>query len=109
MTNVQYLLTCLMEECAEVAQRCSKAIRFGLDEVHLEDGNTLTNERRIVDEICDLRGVVSELQNYGVFMDLNIPGYVNDRRQAKINKLRAFMKYSRDRGILAPMVNCEGD
>lgn len=102
MTNVQYLLTCLMEECAEVAQRCSKAIRFGLNEVQNCQG--LTNEKRIMDEVCDLRGVLCELQNYGIFKDLLIPGYVNTRRVDKVNKLREFMRYSREQGILDPMV-----
>lgn len=98
MTDIQYLLTCLMEECNEVAQRASKAIRFGLTEVETK----LTNEKRIMDEICDLRGVISELQSHGYFKDLLIPGYVNERRNAKIEKLRQYMKYSRELGILDP-------
>lgn len=52
MTKREYLLVCLMEECAEVAQRASKALRFGLDEV--QQGKDLSNEQLIVEELRDL-------------------------------------------------------
>ena len=35
MTNTEYLLTCLMEEAAEVQQIAAKCLRFGLDNHHL--------------------------------------------------------------------------
>ena len=31
MNKQEYLLTCLSEECAEIQQAVSKALRFGLD------------------------------------------------------------------------------
>jgi hypothetical protein len=33
MNPTEHLLSCLAEECAEVAQRASKSLRFGLSEV----------------------------------------------------------------------------
>ena len=32
MNEVEHLLTCLMEECAEIQKSTAKAMRFGLDE-----------------------------------------------------------------------------
>lgn len=49
-------MTSVMEECAEVAQRVSKAQRFGMDEV--QPGQTLTNRERIIQEYYDLRAVL---------------------------------------------------
>jgi hypothetical protein len=33
MTRDEHLMTIAMEECAEVAQRVSKAVRFGMEEI----------------------------------------------------------------------------
>ena len=54
MTREEHLLTILAEECAEVAQRCSKALRFGLDEI--QEGQSLTNAERITQELEGLKG-----------------------------------------------------
>lgn len=59
MTREEHLLTILAEECSEVAQRCSKALRFGLDEV--QPGQTLNNCERINQELSDLMTVVHML------------------------------------------------
>lgn len=55
MTRQELVLNQLAEECAEVAQRVSKALRFGLDEV--QPGQSLTNAERILSELVDLRAV----------------------------------------------------
>lgn len=55
MNRTEHLLWVLAEECAEVAQRASKAARFGLDEV--QPGQALTNEERLWQEMCDLCAV----------------------------------------------------
>ncbi len=52
MTRQEHLLVILMEECAEVAQRASKALRFGLTEI--QPGQALTNAQRIEYELGDL-------------------------------------------------------
>ncbi len=56
MNFKEYLLVSLAEECAEVAQRATKALRFGLDEV--QPGQERTNAVRLVDELDDLAVLV---------------------------------------------------
>jgi hypothetical protein len=65
MTRDEHLMTIAMEECNEVAQRISKAKRFGMDQIqedaddHPEENpERLTNRRRIVLEYYDLRAVL---------------------------------------------------
>ncbi len=59
MTREQYILNCLAEECAEVGQRASKAIRFGMTE--RQPGQELDNRKRLEQELGDLMGVVDLL------------------------------------------------
>lgn len=93
MTETQYLLTQLMEECAEVIHRCSKAIRFGLDEV--QDGQTMTNAERIVYEMADLTTVAELLYETGC-----MPNISSAHITAKRDKIAKYMQHSRERGIL---------
>jgi len=59
MTREQHLLTCLAEECAEVAQRASKAIRFGMEEV--QPFMVANNQKRLEMELGELLGVADML------------------------------------------------
>jgi len=52
MTLDEHLLICLAEECSEVVQRITKALRFGLDEV--QPGQEFTNSQRIGQELIDV-------------------------------------------------------
>lgn len=61
MSNLQYLLTKLSEECCEIGQMAAKCQQFGLDEIYTGEGNTLTNRERLHAEINDLLGVVDKL------------------------------------------------
>lgn len=63
MTREQYLLTCLAEECAEVAQAASKAIRFGLDPLsgRPEKYRKVNNRGDLEAELGDLLAVASML------------------------------------------------
>lgn len=80
------ILTILIEEAAEIQQRATKALRFGMLEV--EPGQGLTNKTRLSQEVGDLLGI----------MDLGIAegvlrGDVMDRcRRAKKAKLAKFMQ-----------------
>lgn len=96
LTKTEYLLDVLMEECAEVIQRASKAIRFGLHEV--QPGQTKDNSQRLVEEYCNLlitfEGLVQEASIYcegNIFAELTT---------AKKVKLAEFMNYSQQLGIL---------
>ena len=60
----EMLLDALMEECAEVIVRASKALRFGLDEI--QPGQALTNRERLEAELNDLAGVLAMLPGTGV-------------------------------------------
>lgn len=71
MTTQEHLLSCLAEECAEISEQCaalavrvSKALRFGLNEQ--QSGDLRTNAERIAIEIGDLLGVAEILVEAGV-------------------------------------------
>ena len=51
------LLTILMEECAEVQQRASKMLRFGVNEV--QPGQAATNAERLSAEVGDLLHLIN--------------------------------------------------
>jgi len=59
MNRSDHLLTILIEECAEVAQAASKALRFGAKNVGPK--STLTNAEIIVHEFNDLFGAMEKL------------------------------------------------
>lgn len=56
MTVQEHLLVGIMEECDELSQRISKALRFGMEEV--QPGQELTNRQRIIYELNDLIGLL---------------------------------------------------
>jgi NTP pyrophosphatase (non-canonical NTP hydrolase) len=90
MTETELLLCCLSEECAEVAQRVSKALRFGLEEV--QPGQPKDNATRILDELNDLLAVAYMLEGRGI-------GRMGRTAtiEAKQNKVRAYLEYSMGR------------
>ena len=56
MTRTDHLLTIVAEEAVEVAQRATKALRFGLTEV--QEGHDANNADRLLRELNDLAAVV---------------------------------------------------
>lgn len=102
MTETEHLLDCITEECAEIIQRVSKALRFGLREV--QPGQDLTNEQRIVAEFHDLRGVLEMLHARGLLLATDDGLLANhdqrDAINAKKHKVRKFLDYSRSLGTL---------
>jgi hypothetical protein len=96
MTETQLLLTCLAEECAEVAQRASKAIRFGLTEV--QPGQNGTNAERLVGEYYDLHAVFELLRERGA---VSTPHHVAaEAIKAKRAKIAKYLAYSRQCGTV---------
>jgi len=77
------LLTILAEECCEVAQRCTKALRFGTSEI--QPGQNLSNSERIEMELGDVKAVIRRLADMGIIYFESI-----DRnavaKQPKLNK-----------------------
>lgn len=83
------LLTILAEECCEVGQRVSKALRFGLAEV--QPGQPLTNIERLSEEVGDLLGVIDRLYDRNLLRS----GFVGS---AKIKKRAKLHKYLQSQG-----------
>lgn len=95
MTKNELLLVQLMEECSEVAKRCSKALRFGLDEV--QPGHFDTNAKRIRDELHDVISTALVLQSEGLLEDILPDG---ETVTSRAHRIARFAEYSRKRGCL---------
>lgn len=91
MNSTEHLLAILAEESAEIAQRATKALRFGLEEV--QPGHVLNNRDRILKELHDLWAVVEMLDLCVVSRD------AIERKKAKVEY---FLKYSQECGTLTP-------
>lgn len=89
MTRTEQLLWILAEECAEVAQRASKAARFGLLEVQPEQDKN--NLQRLIYELNDLVSVADMLEP--MWMDDNMI-------EAKRRKVEKYLAYSVTCGTL---------
>ena len=92
MTREQYLLTCLAEECGEVAQRATKAIRFGLDpdDRRPPEWRDTNNRQSLQQELSDLLTVADML------------GLKLECSNAKREKVHEYMDVSRKLGRLEP-------
>lgn len=94
MNKREYLLTKLVEECLEVAQRATKAMCFGIDEV--QPGQDLSNRERLNLEWNDLLATVELLHartGIALYGD-------SDLIRAKKRKIEKFMAYSVECGCL---------
>lgn len=102
MTRKEALLVMLMEECNEVAQRASKILRFGVNEV--QPGQEKTNAQRLMDEVEDFIGVYQMITGCAVApseecyrrdpVDV-MAGIMN--KKAKVEK---FLEYSKECGTI---------
>jgi len=61
MTHEEFYFLKLAEECAEVAQRASKLLQFGPDEV--QEGQGENNLQRLRGELNDLLSIVEILES----------------------------------------------
>lgn len=77
----------LIEECAEVIQRVTKAKRFGLDEVQREQ--ELNNKERIIYELNDIVATADLLLGGSRWLN-------NDAVIAKKEKIEKYLKYARE-------------
>lgn len=94
MNLLEYLLTCLGEEGAEITKECSKANRFGLGDVGPD--NKLNNRDRLMLEINDLIGTVQLM----VAMKL-LPEWSDNHAQLeKMERLMKWMVYAEQQGRL---------
>lgn len=97
LNKTEYLLICLIEECAEIQQRATKALRFGLTEIQKDQ--LLTNAQRINGEVNDFNAVLEILKNRR-----DIPEQADDEEikaiMDKHQKLHEYGKLSIELGIL---------
>lgn len=98
MDITNYLLVCLMEESAEIAQAAAKSIRFGLDDSHPERVGE-TNEDDLLEELYQCITVVEMLQE-----NKNLKTLTNEEIQCiknkKKEKMIKYMSYSKEKGQL---------
>ena len=96
MDITNYLLVCLMEESAEIAQAAAKSIRFGLDDSHPERVGE-TNEDDLLEELYQCIAVVEMLQE-----NKNLKTLTNEEIQCnkKKEKMIKYMSYSKEKGQL---------
>ncbi len=92
----EHLLTCLIEEAAEVQQAASKSLRFGLDDNHPDSDRT--NRQDLADELTGLLAVIDLCRKYGMKLpEIGNPGDMEDK-QDRVNKT---MNYATDQGTLS--------
>ena len=92
MNHTEHLLTCLSEECLEVAKDISKSNRFGLSDRNPLNPKGMTNQQRIIRELNDLMAVISILEDEGLLpKDWQSASLQTEKR----DKVRRFMDYAR--------------
>lgn len=95
MNREQILLTILAEECVETAQRATKAIRFGMQEIQRDQ--PLNNSQRIIYEFNDILAIMEMLKKEGYFVGDIIDSEAIIKKEEKIEK---YLKYSKELGKL---------
>lgn len=101
MNKMEHLLTILAEECGELSQRATKALRFGLNEVQKDQ--PYTNARRILYEYNDLVAVINMLHRDGAFHG-SMPSdgmYSEAMMKEKYDKVQKYLAYAREIGTLS--------
>lgn len=94
MTREDHLITILAEECMEVAQRATKALRFGLEEI--QPGQQLTNAERILYEYADLLAVARMMIDEKLLPSKDLYEMIKNKKD-KVNK---YIQYSQQVGRL---------
>lgn len=106
MTRTEHLLVKLMEESAEVTQRCAKVLRFGLLEIQPAKEGQPANENnsdRLVGELLDLFAVVQMLERCGAVNlgSVNVGDVSNgDILAARRARVENYLAYSKECGTL---------
>lgn len=93
MNRTEHLLTCLIEECAEVQKEATKALRFGLNDDWHRDG---TPAHKLEEEFSDLLSI------YQMMCDAGFIKYIHtkDRQYKKSEKVLKWMEYAIEQGTL---------
>lgn len=98
MKQFENILVTVSEECAEIAQATSKALRFGLENYH-PDNPDVTNADDILYEYIQLSALIELLQKDG-----KLPTWekftVDTIKRNKINNVEKYQRVSLDCGTL---------
>ena len=100
MNLTEHHLVLLMEECAEVAQRASKQLRFGRDEV--QPGQSLSNGERLREELLDVYACVEFLVEAGEVEPID-RAHVVLHMANKEQRIASMLALSRTQGRLDPL------
>ena len=80
-------LTCLMEECAEVIQVCSKVKRFGFDDIHPQKGGK-ANRQLLEEEL----GVLMFWIEYLSFVSKDVhPAGIEEAKLHKESRVKDYL------------------
>lgn len=96
MTKNENLLVTLMEECSELQQAVSKALRFGMSNYHPSEPDR-TNEVDIMTEYYQLISVMEMLIMSGVLHD-DVPA--SDIKNKKRTNVEKYQVVSKQLGLL---------
>jgi hypothetical protein len=94
VNRIEHLLVIFAEECAEVAQETSKALRFGINE---QRDLPTTNLDRIIKEFSQLLAMREMLETEGVYIEIDFQ--VMRDKKAKVEE---YLLYSKECGTLSP-------
>jgi NTP pyrophosphatase (non-canonical NTP hydrolase) len=87
-------LIILAEECSEVAQACTKVLRFGFDDYDSRDPDRVPNYKKLETEIGDVIAMVKFAidMNVGITQD-----GIEKAFNAKLEKLKKYSSYLYDK------------
>ena len=89
LSENQYYLIVLAEECGEVQRAIGKALRFGMDDVNPHTGESA--REHLLNEAQD---VLASLRALGIEAD-------ESKIDKKLAKMRKYLQYARDRGTVS--------
>lgn len=94
MTKDEYLLTTLIEECAEVQQAATKILRFGTTSRNPKIPYSVNNLEHLHNELHDLKVVLSMLNTSDALRVF----YSDDKLAVRKNKKLQYLEVSKDMG-----------
>lgn len=87
MKEIEYLLTALTEECAEVSQEASKAIRYGI--LNSNPRTSIRNDAKLMSEYHDIVAVMELLQERGHMAPFQLnTAMINAKKEKLITEMQ---------------------
>lgn len=96
MTREENLMVIAMEECAEIQQEISKALRFGVDNHHPNEPD-ITNGERILKEFHQLRAVMDMLIINRIIQPIS-ESKQSEIYRDKVSAVEGWQEYSQEIG-----------